>query len=111
MGDDSQIVRCYHGNGQLRQEVRYQDTVAHGLWRGWYRTGELQFEETWQNGKLNGAQTFWFKNGQKDSEGVWVKRKQGPIMDSLGRARPESFRGPLGRWGSARDGNYFTQEW
>jgi antitoxin component YwqK of YwqJK toxin-antitoxin module len=64
MSKEIETRRDYYSNGQLREEVKYQNGEFHGLYRRWYKNGQLEFEWNFENGERHGLQRNWYKNGQ-----------------------------------------------
>ncbi|PKP19254.1 MAG: hypothetical protein CVU05_11805 [Bacteroidetes bacterium HGW-Bacteroidetes-21] len=51
-------------NGQIIVEEHFENGLAHGLWKEWYKTGEKKFEGAFVNGKNDGVWIQWFADGK-----------------------------------------------
>ena len=71
----SDVVVCYHPNGQMCERIEFDDGVADGLWQKWDSRGQLVSECEWKGGRQHGRQTQWFKNGTRSSEIHWADGK------------------------------------
>ena len=59
------IWQHWNENGQLTNQVAYDNGHIHGLAEGWYDNGQKRFETPLDQGKIHGLQRCWHENGQQ----------------------------------------------
>ena len=59
-----EIIRAYHGNGQLRCEIPTVNGRNHGLKRDWHPNGVLASEIPFVDGLEHGTAKVWASDGQ-----------------------------------------------
>lgn len=69
------IVRMWHDNGKLSDEVPVTHGKAQGVWKSYFYTGELMFEQTFADGKQNGPSTRYYRSGQREEYGIYENGK------------------------------------
>lgn len=90
---DQVIVKKYHDNGHLSYEFpysSYEDKIAHGSYRTWFKDGQLRSEKHFKNGKSHGSFITYWENGRKKREDHYKngKWKEGTTWDELGNEVP-----------------------
>lgn len=51
-------------NGQIIAEEHYENGIANGLWKEWYKTGKRKFEGRFSKGKNEGEWIQWYEDGK-----------------------------------------------
>jgi hypothetical protein len=58
------VERSYYPDGTLKEEIHYQGSKEHGLWRQWHPNGVLKSECLFENGLyVNTPMRSWHENG------------------------------------------------
>ena len=60
----TEYVKKYYENGQLKLEGKYIDGKKEGLWKQYYENGQLSREENYKENKLDGQSKYYYINGK-----------------------------------------------
>lgn len=60
-------------NGQVAEEITYQNGKRNGRLERWFENGDLSFEAFYENNRLNGKLRSWWINGHLRSESNYKK--------------------------------------
>lgn len=66
----------YHWNGQIAEELHYEDGSKEGSWKQYFNDGTLCLKAYYDNGKLDGEFLSWHPNGQKEITGKYDTDKR-----------------------------------
>jgi len=93
LGKLNGVSRRYYADGQISEEILYDEGVKQGPWTQYYENGELRLQATYRNDKLEGEYRVWgqesnllmegkYRDGQ--SEGTWnYYDDEGKLLYSL----------------------------
>ncbi|GAB3515808.1 toxin-antitoxin system YwqK family antitoxin [Emticicia fontis] len=65
------IWLLYHENGQLSDEIHFNNGDKHGTWRQWDSKGRLHSERNFNENWLHGVSSTWDKKGKKTNRYYW----------------------------------------
>lgn len=78
--NDSEIIKEYYDNGNVKRETTYSDGQPHGIEKWYFPTGELKTTLYYQEGIENGEMLTYYQNGNVESRRFWkngIKDKYG----------------------------------
>jgi antitoxin component YwqK of YwqJK toxin-antitoxin module len=64
-GKPDGVWKLWFPNGNLKQEISFQNGVQHGLSTEWEEAGKKRAEVPFTEGKLDGTATYWTSDGRK----------------------------------------------
>jgi antitoxin component YwqK of YwqJK toxin-antitoxin module len=91
-GNKEGIEKHYYQNGNLSEEIVWQNNLKDGIWNQYFEDGKPKFKTSNSLNKLNGLYTFYYPNGQLYIVGSYIQNKRNGkwiFYDDNGKVKSE----------------------
>jgi antitoxin component YwqK of YwqJK toxin-antitoxin module len=70
------LERKYYPNGQVSEEIAWNNDKKHGVWNQYFEDGTIKLKGFYTNNKVNGPYTFYWPNGKLYITGTFLENKR-----------------------------------
>lgn len=76
LGEKSGMEKKYYSNGQISEEIEWENNARHGVWNQYFENGKPKLKAGYSFNAVNGAYTFYWPNGNVLIMGHYVDNKR-----------------------------------